>query len=79
MVLDGWGFFCRCNSLGGYDAPNLIISAAKEGGNRSDAAQLDERDDLRSVLNCFEIEGHSSIKEAFAKGICLFCHVPTGK
>ena len=43
------------------------------------AVRLHEMEDLKSVLARFDIEGGTTIQEAFANNIWLFVSVSTGK
>lgn len=41
--------------------------------------ELDEEEDLESILGRFEIESPPSVQRSFAQNIRLFASVPSGK
>lgn len=60
-------------------AADLTIATTKGDKNASHAVELDEEEDLASILRRFEVESHPTIQAAFAREIHLIRHVPTGK
>ena len=65
--------------LDAYPAAYLTMSATKKVDDPRHAKELNEMEDLKSVLEHFDIEGGTKIQEAFAKNIWLFVSVLSGK
>lgn len=65
--------------LDAYSAASLTIKATKGSKNAGHAVELDEEEDLKSVLGHFEIENPPSVQRSFAQNIRLFASIPSGK